>query len=109
MDWPPENKVIWRVSANTSRTKQESDLSSLAGAPGVRVFATRGLRVRKALANPVGVKKISQIEAKEKSDDHFDFLSGGHGPDLPRAALEAMGFRVRRLPVGFCLRFFVFL
>ena len=26
-----------------------------------------------------------------------------------RAALEAMGFRVRRLPVGFCLRFFVFL
>ena len=29
--------------------------------------------------------------------------------DLNRAALEAMGFRVRRLPVGFCLRFFVFL
>ena len=26
-----------------------------------------------------------------------------------RAGLEAMGFRVRRLPVGFCLRFFVFL
>ena len=26
-----------------------------------------------------------------------------------RAGLEAVGFRVRRLPVGFCLRFFVFL
>ena len=26
-----------------------------------------------------------------------------------RAALEAVGFRVRRLPVGFCLHFFVFL
>ena len=28
---------------------------------------------------------------------------------IGRAALEAMGFRVRRLPAGFCLRFYVFL
>ena len=28
---------------------------------------------------------------------------------LNRAGLEAVGFRVRRLPVDFCLRFFVFL
>jgi hypothetical protein len=32
----------------TSRSKQDTDLSWDAGAPGVRVFATRGLQYRKA-------------------------------------------------------------
>ena len=60
-------KTINEISdISTSRTKQESDLSSLAGAPGARVFATRGLRVRKELASAERAKKsFSQIEAKE--------------------------------------------
>ena len=42
----------------TSRTKQETALSPRGLAPGARVFATRGLRDRKALANPEGIKKF---------------------------------------------------
>ena len=38
----------------------------MAGAPRARLFATRGLRNRKALDSAVVLKKISQIEAKEK-------------------------------------------
>ena len=38
----------------------------------------------------------------------FGFWSG-KALAIGRSGLEAVGFRVRRLPVGFCLRFFVFL
>ena len=62
------------LSSRTSRTKQETDLSSLAGAPGVRVFATRGLRVRTERDLPVRVKKKSaKSKRNEKSYVRFNF------------------------------------
>ena len=65
----PNDVELLKVS--TSRTRQEPTLGHCCCccclAPGARVFATRGLRDRKALANSVGVKKsFSQIEAEEK-------------------------------------------
>ena len=40
---PQAATVSTRQSGSTSRTKQDTDLGWDAGAPGVRVFATRGL------------------------------------------------------------------
>ena len=47
----------------------------MAGSPRARVFATRGLRDRKALDSAVVFKQISQIEAKEKKLSPFQFFS----------------------------------
>ena len=52
------NPTLIGSNSNTSRTKQETDLSSVASSPGVRVFATRGLRVRKERDSPVRVKTV---------------------------------------------------
>ena len=69
----------------TSRTRQEPTLSHRALAPVARVvFATRGLRDRKALANSVGVKNsFSQIEPEEKKSRPFQ---NGHSKPSVRKA-----------------------
>ena len=78
-----------RYSCCTSRTKQETDLSSLAGAPGVRVFATRGLRVRKEPDSAERLKKPF-LKSKRRKKSYGRFKMGtqnrqwgerGHGPD----------------------------
>ena len=52
----------------------DSILSSLAGAPGVRVFATRGLRVRKELDSAERAKQVSaKSKRRKKSYVHFNF------------------------------------
>ena len=53
--------------------------------------------------------RASQIERTEEELDKGAGSKDTHTHSRGRAALEAKGFRVRRLPVGFCLRFFVFL
>ena len=73
----------------TSRTRQEPALSHRALAPGARVFATRGLRDRKALANSEGLKKLL-AKSKRRKKSYGRFKMGtqnhqwgkrGHGPD----------------------------
>ena len=61
----------------TSRTKQEPDLSSLAGAPGVRVFATRGLRVRRELDSAERAKKVP-AKSKRRKKSYGRFKMHGH-------------------------------
>ena len=71
-------------AARTSRTKQETDLSSVAGAPSARVFATRGLDIRKEPDSAERLKKSSsQIEAKEKKLRPFQ---NGHSKSPVRIA-----------------------
>ena len=73
----------------TSRTKQETDLSWDAGAPRARVFATRGLRDRKALDSPVVLKKVlAKSNRRKKVTSVLIFLSGGHGPDRNQKSLD---------------------
>ena len=83
------SKFHGAVSHATSRTKQETDLSSLAGAPSDRVFATRGLRDRKTPEVAVGVKKVL-AKSKRRKKSYGRFKTGtknhqwgkrGHGPD----------------------------
>ena len=80
----------WRTTIfSTSRTRQETTLSPRGLAPGARVFATCGLRDRKALANSEGLKKLL-AKSKRRKKSYVRFKMGtqnhqwgkrGHGPD----------------------------
>ena len=68
---------------------QETTLSHRPLAPGARVFATRGLRDHKALANAEGLKKLL-AKSKRRKKSYGRFKMGtqnhqwgkrGHGPD----------------------------
>jgi hypothetical protein len=53
----------------TSRFREETDLSSLAGASSASVFATRGLDVRKEPDSPYRCKKGSAKSKRRKKND----------------------------------------
>ena len=85
-----------RVSQNTNRTRQEPALGHCGLALRARVFATRGLRDRKALANPVGLKKVL-AKSKRREKSYIRFKMGtqnrqcgwrGHGPDRSQKSLD---------------------
>ena len=74
-----------KLKQNQTRTNFECPLIALRA----RVFATRGLRDRKALANPVGLKKVL-AKSKRRKKSYGRFKMGtqnhqwgkrGHGPD----------------------------
>ena len=93
-----KSAMAWRMAlpgsnmaslGHTSRTRQEPTLSHRGIAPGARVFATRGLRDRKALANSERLKK-RLAKSKRRKTNYGRFKMGtqnhqwgkrGHGPD----------------------------
>ena len=67
--------------------------------PGALITTVSGIQSFR-----IAVHVNSIIAAPCRYVPQHDKLDGGG-----RAVLEAVDFRVRRIPVGFCLRFFVFL